>query len=135
MKHKYGSAWWTVEFGDNWKVEKDEDCATFTSKLGVGALQISAYCHDDKIINDEDLLDFSEDELEDELIEETSLNTVNFGNFTGFEISYFEDKSFWRKLWLRSGSLLLFITYNCAKDKHKIEIKDVNTILGSLCLK
>ncbi len=131
MRQKYKSAWWSVELPDNWEAEQDEDCATFTSERGVGALQISAYRRDDEIVTDEDLLDFAEDKL----VEGANLNSVSFGEFVGLKTSYFAGESYWRKLWLRSGSLLLFVTYTCAAEERTVETEDVNIILNSLSLK
>ena len=131
MRQKYKSAWWSVELPDNWEAEQDEDCATFTSERGVGALQISAYRRDDEIVTDEDLLDFAEDDL----VEGENSQSVSFGEFVGLETSYFANEGFSRKLWLQSGSLLLFITYNCAAEERTVETEDVNLILKSLSLK
>ena len=131
MRQEYKSAWWSVELPDNWEAEQGEDCATFTSQRGVGALQISAYRRDAEIVTDEDLLDFAEDEL----VEGANLNSVSFGEFVGLETSYFADESFLRKLWLRSGSLLLFVTYTCAAEERTVEAEGVSQILNSLSLK
>ncbi|MDQ3220606.1 MAG: hypothetical protein M3Q26_07655 [Acidobacteriota bacterium] len=131
MRRKYNSAWWSVELPDNWEAEQDKDCATFTSERGIGALQISAYRRDDEIVTEEDLLDFAEGEL----IEGANLNSVSFGEFVGLETSYFAGESFWRKLWLRSGSLLLFVTYTCATEERTLETEGVGRILNSLSLK
>lgn len=131
MRRKYKSAWWSVELPDDWEAEPDEDCVTFTSERGVGALQISAYRRDSEKVTDKDLLEFAEDEL----VEGETQQSVSCGEFVGLETSYFADENFWRKLWLRSGSLLLFVTYTCAVEERAVETKDVNQILGSLSLK
>lgn len=130
MRRKYKSAWWSVEPPDDWEAEPDEDCVTFTSERGVGALQISVYRRDSKSVTDEDLFEFAEDEL----FAAEKPQSISCGEFVGFEISYFLNENFWRKLWLRSGSLLLFVTYNCAADKSTVETEDVNQILESLCV-
>ena len=131
MRRKYKSAWWSVELPDDWEAEPDEDCVTFTSERGVGALQISAYRRDDEIITDEELLDFAEDEI----VEGTNLISVSFGEFVGLETSFFAGESFWRKLWLRSGSFLLFVTYTCASEERTVETEGVSRILNGLSLK
>ncbi len=131
MRRKYKSAWWSVELPDDWEADQDEDCVTFTSERGVGALQISAYRRDSENVTDEDLLEFAEDEL----IEEETPQSISCGEFIGFETSYFADENFWRKLWLRSGSLLLFVTFNCAAEERAVETEDVNQILESLSVK
>ena len=131
MRRKYKSACWSVELLDDWEAEPDEDCVTFTSESGVGALQISAYHRDSENVTNEDLLEFAADGL----VEDKTPQDVSFGEFVGFENSYFSDENFWRKLWLRSGSLFLFVTYNCAAEECTVETEDVNQILGSLSVK
>ena len=131
MRRKYKSAWWSVEFPDDWEAEPDEDCVTFTSERGVGALQISAYRRAGENVTHKDLLEFAENDL----AEVESPQNVSFGEFVGFEISYFSDENFWRKLWLRSGSLILFVTYTCAAEEREVETEDVNHILESLSVK
>jgi hypothetical protein len=131
MRRKYKSAWWSVELPDAWEGASDEDCVTFTSERGVGALQISAYRRNGENVTSEDLLEFAEDDLAEV---ETPQN-VSYNEFVGFEISCFSDENFWRKLWLRSSSLLLFVTYTCAAEERAVETKDVNQILESLSVK
>ncbi len=128
MRRKYKSAWWSVELPDDWQAEPDEDCVTFTSEREIGVLQISAYHRDGEIVTDEDLLEFAEDES----VESASPQNFSCGEFVGIEISYFADDSFWRKLWLRNGSLLLFVTYTCSAEERTVETEDVNLILESL---
>ena len=77
------------------------------------------------------MLEFAEDDL----VEGVTPQNVSCGEFVGFEASYFADENFWRKLWLRSGSLLLFVTYTCAAEERAIETEDVNQILESLSVK
>ena len=131
MRQKYKSAWWSVELPDGWEAERDEDCVTFTLQREIGVLQISAYRRDDEIVTDKDLLEFAEDEI----VEPANPQSVSFSEFVGLEISHFADDSFLRKLWLRNGSLLLFVTYTCAAEESTVEAEDVNLILKSLSSK
>jgi hypothetical protein len=128
MPREYQSSWWTIELASGWNAENEEGCVTFSAEHGVGALQISAYRHDDETVTEDDLNDLAEDEL----IDGTSPEDVSWGDFRGVTISYVEASSFWRKLWLRSGSLLLYVTYNCAAENHAVEIEFVNRMLRSL---
>ena len=72
------------------------------------------------------------DFAEDELVGGVILQDVSFGDFRGITISYDEKENLWRKFWLRSGSLLLYVTYNCAAEDQAREVESVNQMLNSL---
>ena len=128
MTKEYKSSWWSIELSSKWSAENEEDCVTLSAEHGVGALQISAYRRDSEVVTDEDLNDFAEGELVDGVIPQD----VSWGDFTGSAISYVQDERFWRKLWLRSGSLLLYVTYNCGAEDRVVEVESVNRMLSSL---
>ena len=128
MEETYESSWWSIELPTDWCAEQDESCVSFTAGKGAGALQISAYKHEGAIVSSDDMRDFAKDELRNDSITENVL----YGDFKGIEISYFEADSFWRKLWLRSGAVLLYVTYNCASEKYGVEGETVTRILSSL---
>jgi hypothetical protein len=128
MPREYEASWWAIELPPGWNAENEEDCVNFSAEHGVGALQISAYRHDGEPITDDDLNDFAEDEL----IDGTTPEDVSYGDFGGIAISYVEADRFWRKLWLRSGSLLLYVTYNCVAEDQAAEVESVNRMLSSL---
>ena len=128
MAKEYKSSWWAVELPPGWSVEEEKDCVSLSAEQGVGALQISAYRRDGEPVTDEDLCEFAEDELSDGVIPQA----VAFGDFRGVATSKVEGKNFWRKLWLRSGALLLYVTYNCAAEDRAVEVEAVNRMLSSL---
>ncbi len=128
MAKEYKSSWWVIELPSDWSAEEEEDCVTLTAERGVGALQISAHRRDDESVTDEDLNDLAEDEL----VDSVAPQTVSYGGFSGISISYAEGERFWRKLWLRSGSLLLYVTYNCGSKDQAAEVESVNRVLSSL---
>lgn len=128
MTKKYKSSWWAIEHPSNWSAEEEKDCVTLSAKHGVGALQISAYRRADESVTDEDLNDLAEDELTDGV----SPQNASCGDFNGIAISYVEAERFWRKLWLRSGSLLLYVTYSCGAEEQAVEVESVNRMLSSL---
>lgn len=128
MPNQYKSSWWSIELLSEWNAEEEESSVSISAEHGVGALQISAYRHDGEAVTDEDLNDFAEDELVGAIIPQD----VSCGDFRGIAISYVKDESFWRKMWLRSGSLLLYVTYNCAAEDQAIEVESVNRMLNSL---
>ena len=128
MPAGYTSSWWSIELPSGWSAEREEDCVTFTAESGVGALQVSAYRHNGEAVTDEDLNDFAEVEFVAGIIPQD----ISCGDFRGIAISYVGGDRFWRKLWLRSGSLLLYVTYNCAAEDQAIEVESVNGMLRPL---
>jgi hypothetical protein len=128
MTKEYKSLWWSIEIPSDWSAEEEEDCVTFTADRGVGALQISAYRREGESVTDMDLNDLAEDELIDDIIPEN----VSWGDFNGIAISYVEGERFWRKLWLRAASLLLYMTYNCNMKEQAAEVESLNLMLSSL---
>ena len=128
MSNEYKSRWWSIELPSPWKAEKEENCIAFSAEHGIGALQISAYRRDGEFVTNEDLNDFAEAALIDGVIPQQ----VSCGDFRGIAICYVENNRFWRKLWLRSGSLLLYVTYNCAEEDQGIEVGLVDSMINSL---
>lgn len=125
---RYKSKWWSVELPENWKAKGKEDCVTFTSESGVGALLISSFRNDDKEVTNDDLLHFAEDEL----VAGVDMQNISCGEFNGMGISYLVDGNYWRKWWLWKGSTLLYVTYNCSAEDHFVEEDAVNRIMNSL---
>ena len=128
MAKEYKSSWWAVMLPSDWSAEEEEDCVTLSAERGVGAMQISAYRRDGEPVTNEDLNDLAGDELTDGPIPQN----VSCGDFRGIAVSNFSDERFWRKFWLRSGSLLLYVTYNCAAEDRAAEVEAVNQMLSSL---
>jgi hypothetical protein len=57
------------------------------------------------------------------------------GSFRGYATSYKEDYTYWQKLWLANGSLLVFVTYNGTESAWQSEKAEVLEMLASLRLK
>lgn len=128
MTERYKSAWWSLELPAAWNIEEAQDCVSFISENEVGALQISAYRRKGKDVTNDDLLHFAEDEL----IEGVELQNITCGEFTGIGITYLVDDDYRRKWWLWSGSLLLYVTYNCSAEKRFVEMDTVDRMMTSL---
>jgi hypothetical protein len=130
VSNVYESAWWCVELPQGWLGDEDEGCVTFVNVDGAGALQISAYGKSDKEVADEDSENFSQDDRK----RNPSTKKVSYGQFVGIGICERTVTRYWRKYWLRAGSVLLFVTYNCKLDDEGIEEREVDRILHSLTL-
>ena len=128
MIQQFESAWWSIELPTGWVGGREDTCASFWSENGVGALQISAYYRDAVAVTDSELYDFAKDEL----IEGATPQDSNCGEFNGITVSFFNGQKFWRKWWLRSDSLLLYVTYSCDVTDRTVESETVNRILTTL---
>lgn len=128
MTKRYKFVSWSIKLPVNWQPDEEENCVTFTAENGVGALQISAYRHDNKDVTYKDLLGFAEDKL----VEGVELQNITCGEFTGIGISYLVDGNYWRKWWLWRGSLLLYVTYNCSAEERLVEMDSVDQMMSSL---
>jgi hypothetical protein len=120
----YRSAWWSLELPAGWTGREDEDCHTFEGEGCVGALQISAHRKDSEPVSDDDLREFAGD---------IPLHELTLGAFSGFRTRFSADDVFWMKWWLRSGTTMLHVTYNCAlEERDEKEEASVERALGSL---
>jgi hypothetical protein len=63
---------------------------------------------------------------------EAGLENVQLGCFEGFTGMYRQNELFWQEWWLRSGSLLLYATYNVVEGRQDSEQADIARILDSL---
>ena len=130
MSRVYESAWWSVELPSGWLGSDDDGRVTFIDVGGTGALTISAYRPNGQEVTDQDLEEFSQRNPE----EIYSLQKVSYGSFVGIETCERTVTRYWRKYWLRAGSTLLFVTYNCKSVDEGVEDREVDQILHSLAL-
>lgn len=94
---------------------------------GFGALQFSSVRKTGQAVTDADLREFADEDLNGREARDVSL-----GDFVGITLDFAQAGVYWRKWWLRSGSVLLFVTYNCDSGEEAWEAATVDTILGSL---
>ena len=127
MAGSFDAAWWSVQLPSGWNGRVDEQCVTFCGSPNLGALQISSARKESGPVTDQDLREFAE-----EHIAENQLKREQYGPFIGFSTEYSKAGFFWRKWWLRSGSLMAFATYNVTQDDKGVENVDVERILDSL---
>ena len=53
------------------------------------------------------------------------------GDFVGFEIAFNDDERFCRQWYLRNGSQVLFVTYNCDLESRGVEDCPIASALAS----
>ena len=123
----YKSEWWQIELPEGWEAECDDVHHSFYQPDEVGALQITAYCKE-TAIDEEDLFEMID--LEDEAREHLAPATL--GEFTGHQLIYSEDGIFWHKWWVYLDSLLVFVTYTCNEEDRQADVQVLSQILGTL---
>lgn len=119
---------WEIILASGWTAEKEEHCVTIVNSNDSGALQISSYQKEDGEISREDLLEVTccDEETRKHLAEN------QWGDFTGFQLVYSEDNTFWRQWWVANGRTLLFVTYNCELSQKDEETEEINRMVASL---
>jgi hypothetical protein len=126
----FASTLWEIELASGWSAEQEEECVTIIKSDTSGALQISAYQKRAGSISREELLDATVCDAETQ----THLREKAWGDFSGFQLVYSEDDTFWRKWWLAKGRTLLFVTYNCELTKKDDEKAEINQMVESLAV-
>jgi hypothetical protein len=130
MSSTFQSSLWQIVLPPSWRAQKCEHCVEFTQPEGAAALHISGACKQDGEVSDDE----TRTQLEEACPENTDMNPVQFGRFTGYGADYVDwnDDVYWSKWFVRNGRLLLFITYNCKRGDEELEITQVSQILSSL---
>jgi hypothetical protein len=128
MPDEFKSTWWSIEVAPGWFAEREAECVTFWREDGVGALQISAYKYDSGCVPDDDLHDFMKGEFPDD----ARIQHLSCGEFEGMGVDYVVDGKFWRKRWVRSDPLLIYVTYNSGYSAQAIESAAVDQMLATL---
>ena len=125
MTNTYDAPGWRLNLPRGWTAQDSEECTTFLGPRQIGALQVSAY-QKDSAITDEDLVEFAGDDIANG----ATSSTAACGDFVGLHL-VLEGEPAWDRWLLRSGSRLLYVTYNRPRDADD-EMGDVREILASL---
>jgi len=122
---------WGIELARGWSAEQEEECVTIIKSSTSGALQISSFQKQAGTISREELLDATDCDAETQ----SHFQEKSWGDFSGFQLVYSEDNTFWRKWWLANGRTLLFVTYNCELAKKDDEKAEISQMVGSLVVR
>ena len=79
-------------------------------------------------MSDRDLKEFARERIRGG----TPLLKVRYGPFSGFSVEYTKEQRFWKEWWLRSGNLMVYVTYNVILGKQNVEKEKVEKLLRSL---
>jgi hypothetical protein len=130
MPSTFQSSLWQISVPPPWKAEECEDCVEFTQPDGAGALHISGALKQAGQVLDTE----TREQMARESPEDAKVESVRLGDFSGYGTDYvdWQDSIFWRKWFVCSGRVLLFITYNCKRGDEELELPQVSRILSSL---
>lgn len=116
---------WIADVPEGWSGGPDDHCYTFTAgQEGVGALQLTAALAPEEL-TDDDLRDLAGDDAE-------GAAKARCGEFVGLHVSAVKAEQSWQQWWLRSGSVMLFVTYICDAADEGAEVIPVGQFLDSL---
>jgi hypothetical protein len=127
MTFRAGS--WKVDVRSPWIARDVDRCVEITQPEGTGALHISAARKESDVV-DPDLREFASSEIPSGI----AVEATAAGNFTGVTAEYVDwnTTAYWKKWWLRSGSLMLYVTYTCRRGDEEIEADDVEQMVSTL---
>lgn len=59
----------------------------------------------------------------------------DWGELSGFQLVYQKGNMFWRRWWLASGHVFVFVTYNCPIEHEENELHQVNEMMTTIRLR
>lgn len=128
----YESAWWSIELPPEWSGRDDGVCATFVHTPELGALQVSSARKDtEEVVTDEDLAEFATERLPSNV----RARATTVGALSGLTAEYEHDRNRWQEWWLRSGYVMIYVTYNVHSSADRCEQDEVARILTTLTVK
>ena len=127
MKSQYVSAWWKAAVPANWDADENDSCVTFKPHKSSGVLQVSAAMKEAGPVTEDHLMEFAH-----QRIVNRQAKTVETARFNGISVGYVNNDQFWKEWWLRSGSLMLYITYVVKIDQQGIEDAAIDEFIRCL---
>jgi hypothetical protein len=133
MRSTFHSSLWQLAIPRPWRAQEFEECVEITQPEGIGALHISGAVKQDGTVSDSE----TRAQLERDCPEGTDIEPARFGDFIGFGGEYVDwnASAFWKRWFVASGRVLLFVTYNCKRGDEHLELPQVCQILSSLQLR
>lgn len=118
---------WRISLLPDWVGEHEEECSLVFHPNGVGALQISSYSKDGTV-TEADLKGLAQEHID----AGAKIARVEAGEFRGFMLTFCSDGEFWQLWYVASGSIALFITYNCQENDHSVELGSIKSMISTL---
>jgi len=123
----YESDWWSIDIPDGYAARGNETCVDIVGESAPGVLQISAYRNDDRIVTDEDLLEFLADERS-----HVKLQNISTEDFSGFTTESVRSNSYWKEWCIRSGKTMIYATHNTTMESKNHELSAIERMVSSL---
>ena len=128
LEKEFASHWWAIKLPADWQASESDECVTLSGRRFSSAVQITAARKEAELITDEDLKEFADERLN----EKTSRSKINITMFTGLYAEHVTNGIFWREWWLRSGHLMVYVTYNIEEEFREAESFLIDEVVGSL---
>jgi hypothetical protein len=125
---RYISTWWYLDLPPDWCWQVDDSCVTFARTSEDGILQVSAARKDYGLVSDDELKGFASQRIAPNI----PLESVRVGAFLGLTTRYRKDHRMWQEWWLRSGRLVIYVTYNIGLGSEQVEQDITANILLTL---
>jgi hypothetical protein len=129
---QYDQGFWTVDSPDGWIVQEDDFPITFLDEQGDWAIQISHYLKEPAAVTHSNLEEFIAD------IEKVGCvkKGITTPNAKGLQVEFTDRENIlWRHTLLRSGHIMLYITYNVNKDGRQLSDESFRGFLESIQIK
>lgn len=115
---RYDQGFWSVEFPEEWNIQIEDDApVAFYEDETDWAIQISHYRKESEAVTDSDLQEFIGDLEKPSCLKKTVITPHSQGLLVEFAD---EENILWRYILVRSGHIMLYITYNADVDGQQV---------------
>ncbi|MEC8158631.1 MAG: hypothetical protein VX095_05160 [Pseudomonadota bacterium] len=119
---------WCMMLPEEWHAENDDDVIRIVDQDDVGEIKITTLHKQSGRVNTSDVTAMASAESP----EITKWHQTRAGEFEGVTSVYCEDDASVREWYLGSESLVLYITYVCAREDEGLDDASVDELLGTL---
>jgi len=124
---EYQGPYWLVNLPQNWQGHHSSDVENLFSQEGVGAVEVSSMMNEISV-KDSDLRIYASEYTD----KGVSVDTINLGDFSGLVLEFELEERYYWKSFVKAGSIILFISYDCKiSDKH-LELDLIKDFLKTL---
>lgn len=125
------SQWWILELPEEWQAQQEDDAIVIGDLDGVGEIVISTLQKQVGDVSDSELRDYTRD-----LTQSAGAGKpIEVADTRGYYFSFQDDDEALREWYLRSGDLLLLVTYCCDIENAGMDDGAVDEILSTLYIK
>lgn len=119
--------WWMLELPEEWQADQQDEMILISDQDGVGEIAITTLEKEEGDVEDEDLL-----QLTDELGQG---KPVMVSDLSGYYFEYREEGDALREWYLGGDNLLILMTYVCDEQNAGMDDAAVDEILATLALR